>query len=136
MSGQAARFAVLSGVSFIGYLGLTAFLHEVVGATSYAAVPIAMGCVTLFNFCTLRIWIFAPTERGWFKELTGFLASIAGFRAAEYAAFVLAHGLLGMPYLIAYATILALSAVGKFLFLRNILFAPARGATTLPEAAP
>jgi len=136
ISGQAIRFAILSAVSFVGYLGLTALLHERMGINSYVAVPIAMACITLFNFFSLRLVIFKPSERGWLPDLLGFLASIAGFRFAEYAAFIVLHGLLGLPYLPAYAVILATSAVCKFMFLRNILFANARPPAPLAEATP
>lgn len=134
MPQQATRFALLSALSFAGYLTLTALMTEVIGLSSYLSVPIAMLCITLFNFLTLRLFIFAPTGKGWFQELFGFVASIAGFRVAEYAAFVLLHGFLSMPYLWAYAGILAASAVCKFLFLRNILFASTP--TPTPEATP
>ena len=122
---QASRFAMLSVISFAGHLALTGVLHERLGISSYVAVPIAMACITLFNFFSTRLAIFNPSERGWLKELLGFLASIAGFRVAEYAAFILLHGLLELPYLPAYTSILAVSAVCKVLFLRNILFANA-----------
>lgn len=136
ISGQAVRFALLSAISFVGYLGLTALMHEGLGLSSYVAVPIAMACITLFNFFSLRLVIFKPTTRGWFAELLGFLASIAGFRVAEYAAFIVLHGLLDLPYLPAYAAILATSAVCKFLFLRNILFASATTPAPLAEPTP
>lgn len=133
---QAIRFALLSLLSFAGYLGLTALLHEGFGLPSLAAVPVAMACMTLFNFLTLRLAIFHANDQPWLKQLAGFIASIAGFRAAEYAGFVLLHGLLGLPYLITYAGILATSSICKFLFLRHVLFAAPRPAATLTEPAP
>ena len=121
---QAIRFGALSAVSFTGYLGLTALMHEVIGISSFIAVPIAMGCMTAFNFFTLKLAVFPKTEQHWFKQFLGFVSSIAGFRVLEYAAFVVLHGLMLLPYLPVYASILAISAICKFLFLRNILFAP------------
>lgn len=123
MQSQALRYAMLSAVSFVGNLGLLFVLHEWIGISSYIAVPIAALSMTLFNFVTLRLVIFEATDRGLAKELAGFLASIALFRVAEYAAFVSLHGLLGMTYLYAYALVLVVSAVSKFLFMRSVLFA-------------
>ena len=133
---QALRFAALSVLSFAGYLGLTAFLHEFVGVSSYVAVPIAMACITLLNFYTLRLFIFDNAGRQWLTQLAGFLASIAGFRVAEYGCFLLLHGLLGFVYLYAYAVILFASAICKFIFLRSVLFAPVRPATPFVEPTP
>lgn len=136
ISRQALRFAGLSGLSFAGYLGLTALLHEALGMSTYLAVPIAMACITLFNFFTLRLFIFQDSATPWLKQLTGFLASIAGFRAAEYLSFILLHGVLTLPYLPAYACILFASAACKFLFLRRVLFAPRIQSTPLAEPNP
>lgn len=133
---QAKRFVVLSAISFAGYLGLTALLHEQLGVSSYIAVPISMACITLFNFFTLKLFIFPSSELHWLKQLAGFITSIAGFRVAEYIAFLLLHGLIALPYLPAYATILGASAACKFLFLRTVLFAGPKQASVLPEPTP
>jgi putative flippase GtrA len=136
LSDQALRYLLLSGLSFGGNLGLTVLLHEWIGLSSLVAVPIAMVFVTLLNFVTLKLFIFNHGEQGWAKQLGGFVASIAAFRVTEYAAFVVIHGLLGTPYVIAYASILTASAVCKFLFLRNILFAGPRPPVSLTEPLP
>lgn len=133
---QAVRYALLSGLSFAGNLGLVVLLHEVIGLSSYLAVPIAMLCVTLFNFCTLKLAIFTQANRHWSRQLAGFLASIAGFRLAEYLCFLLLHGGLALPYLPAYGAILIVSAGCKFLFLRNILFAASGKTSHTSEPSP
>lgn len=130
------QFALLSAISFAGYLVFTAILHDAIGINAYLSVAVAMVCITLFNFITLRRFIFEPTSRSWLSELIGFLASIAGFRVAEYAAFLLIHGALDTPYLLAYAGILGASALCKFIFLRNILFAKTLGKPPLARATP
>lgn len=122
MRQQALRFALLSGLSFVVNLSTTYLLHEWVGWSSLVAVPIAMAIVTVMNFCVLRGFVFSGDGRGWWAQFAYFVLSIAGFRVAEYAAFVLLHGVLSSPYLITYAGILAASLVCKFLFLRGTVF--------------
>ncbi len=133
---QALAFAVLSAVSFVGYLGLTALFHEVLNISTWLSVPIAMTCMTLFNFVTLRLFIFDNHAGRWTVQLAGFLASIVGFRAAEYACFLLLSGVLSIPYLPAYAGILLVSAVCKFVFLRQVLFAQKTTSPVLAETTP
>lgn len=120
---QAARYAVLSVISFVGNLGLVYTLHEWAGLSPYLAVPIAMVCMTLFNFFTIRTVVFTDSRRGIATEFAGFITSIAAFRGAEYAGFALLHGLLTVAYLPAVAVVLAVSAGCKFLFLRSVVFA-------------
>ncbi|MFN3167338.1 MAG: GtrA family protein [Phycisphaeraceae bacterium] len=119
---QALRFALLSGLSFLVNLSMTALLHEWAGLSGLVAVPIAMACVTVMNFAALRWFVFGHDGRGVGHQFAGFVASIAGFRLAEYAAFALLHGVFGSPYLITYATILVASLIGKFTLLRGTVF--------------
>lgn len=122
---QALRYAGLSVLSFGVNLSLVVILHEWAGLASYLAVAIAMALVTVMNFCTIRLLVFDRTAKAgrWRAQFAGYLASTAGFRAAEYLAFLLLCGLLLLPYLPAYAGVLACSVVGKFLFLRGYVFA-------------
>lgn len=115
-------YALLSAVSFVGNIGLTVGFHEWAGISSFLAVPMAMTLITLFNFFSVKCFVFKNGWHQWGKQLTGFIASIFAFRVAEYVAFVLLHGLMAVPYTPAYAFILALSAGGKFFFLRQVLF--------------
>ena len=130
---QALRYAGLSVLSFVGNLGLLLLLHEGLGLSNYIAIPIAMACMTTFNFFTIRLAIFRNATANWLKQFAGFLASIAGFRVVEYISFIVLHGVLAVPYLPAYASILIAVAVTKFLFLRNILFAAPRPAPPITE---
>lgn len=130
---QALRYAFLSAVSFAGNLTLIAGLHEWGGLSTYLAVPIALVCMTLFNFFTIRMMVFTDSNRGLLQQFIGFISSIAGFRAAEYAGFILLHGVFAAPYLPAAAAILAVSAACKFLFLRRVVFAGPRNPAPLAE---
>lgn len=129
MRKQAARFAMLSALSFGVNLSMTAALHEWAGLSSLIAVPIAMVCVTVMNFGALRWFVFGHDGRSATTQFIGFATSIAGFRLAEYLVFALVHGLLGAPYLITYAAILIASLVGKFLLLRGTVFRTAKPAS-------
>ena len=122
MRTQALRFALLSGLSFVVNLSLTAALHEALGLSSLIAVPIAMACVTVMNFGALRWFVFGHDGRSAWRQFVGFITSIAGFRLAEYLAFALVHGALGAPYLVTYAAILVCSLIGKFVLLRGTVF--------------
>lgn len=134
MSQQAGWYALLSVLSFASNLVILIAIHELLGVGSFAAVPMAMIAVTLLNFCTLRLLIFRSSEKSWMTLLMHFIGSIAAFRVGEYLAFLFIHGVAGVHYTIAYAVVLALSAVGKFLFLRGVVFAPARPMHVLHEA--
>ena len=133
---QAIVYALLSAVSFILNLGLTALLHEVVGLSSFVAVPIAMIVITFFNFCTLKLFIFDQSNGKWRHQLAGFIASIAGFRGVEYLCFTLFHGLFALPYLPVYSAILLASAVCKFVFLRSVLFTNRDKNPPIAQASP
>jgi|GEM_PF-1875988 len=131
---QAFYYAVLSAVSLVGNLGLTALLHEMLGVSTWLSVPVAMTCMTLFNFFTLRVFIFDTHSSPWYLQLSGFVASIAGFRAMEYVAFLFLNCLLMIPYLPAYVGILLISAICKFLFMRQVLFAKRRASSEQMES--
>ena len=122
--GQALRFGLLSGMSLVINLGTTLVMTEVVGVSSYFAVALAMVVTTAANFLVLRYFVFPGGEQGWLAQLIGFVTSIAGFRAAEYLAFIALHGGLGLHYMPTYASILVVSMVGKFLLLRRTVFRP------------
>jgi len=134
---QALRYAGLSVLSFSVNLSLVVALHEWAGLASYLAVAIAMVLVTVMNFCSIRLLVFDRTAKAgrWGTQFAGYLASTAGFRAAEYIAFLVLCGVLAQPYLPSYAAVLAISVVGKFLFLRGVVFAGPHKPARHPEAA-
>ena len=87
------------------------------------------------NFCVLRLFVFEQTGQSWRKQLAGYLASIAGFRAAEYGVFLLLCGVLALPYLPVFPLVLVVSLVGKFVFLRGMVFSGPSAAHASAEVA-
>ncbi|MEM1355350.1 MAG: GtrA family protein [Planctomycetota bacterium] len=122
--GQALRFGLLSAMSFTLNLGVTVAATELLGLSSFISVALAMVLTTLSNFLILRYFVFPGAGQGWCQQFSGFVASIAGFRLAEYLAFAALHGGLGWHYLPVYASVLIVSLVGKFLLLRKTVFRP------------
>lgn len=135
MLGQAFRFGLLSAMSFVLNLGVTVVMTEAAGLPSFVSVALAMVTTTAANFLVLRFFVFPDAEQRWFKQFVGFATSIAGFRLAEYLAFIALHAGLGWHYLPVYASILVVSLVGKFLLLRNTVFRPERSIPGGPQPA-
>ena len=113
--------------SFAMNLGLTAALREGAGLPPAVAFGLTLIVVTTINFLLLRHVVFPSRHRPWFAQLAEFVGSIAAFRLAEYAAFVLIYEALGVHYLLTITAILTASFVGKFLVYRLRIF---------PEAGP
>lgn len=122
------RFILISALSFVSYLAITAAATELFGVPPWAAAIIAMVGVTKMNFWFMRRYVFPGSREPWPTQLARFVASIAAFRVAEYTAFLITTELLGLPYLPSYALILVVSFALKFVVFRNHVF----GATTVP----
>ena len=116
------RFAALAGLSFVTNLGLTALLHEVCCLPEEAAFGIALLTVFAMNFLACRYVVFEGREDRPAPQLALFTLSSAGFRGAEYLAFLLVHSWLGTPYLVAVTLVLGASFVVKFFFYRLVVF--------------
>ena len=110
-------------MSFALNLGLTAALSDGLGLPPALAFAVTLATVTTMQFLLLRHVVFPSRHRPWLKQLGEFLASIAAFRALEYAAFVLIYQTLGLHYLLTVALVLSASFVGKFLVYRFRVFA-------------
>ena len=130
------RFAMLSGSSFLMNFGLTALLSEVARLRSEVSFLIALIVVFFVNFLAMRYWVYGggcPRAR-FFPQMATFLGSSLGFRASEYAAFLVLHTALGLHYALAVPSILILASLAKFLFYRAAVFAVRPGSDPGPES--
>ena len=123
--GKLFRFGVMSGLSFIVNVGGTWLLAEVVGLSWELAYAVGLVAVFCMNFMLMRLWVFAEGRGGSAKrQAGGFLLMTIGFRAMEYASFVVLSTKLGFDEL---RTIIGISVVAtllKFVVGRWIFRAP------------
>jgi putative flippase GtrA len=137
------RYALASALSFCLVLGLSAFLHEVVGATETLAVALALALAFAVNFTLLRRWVFPGQTVGARRQAAETALASITFRALEYGVFLGLHLGADVDYLVATAASLCLSAGGKFLVYRGLVFnadraggrSEARAATQDPPRA-
>jgi putative flippase GtrA len=115
-------FGLLGLVSFTLNLGLSALLHEVLGASEELSFGISLAVVFAVNFLACRYIIFDAAGGNLVQQLTAFTLSSLAFRGMEYIAFLLLHSLIGIHYLIAIITVLGVSMISKFFFYRSTVF--------------
>ena len=117
------RYGLVSALSFVSILGITAFLHEIIGAGEEWAFAIALVSVFFLNFWLMRMFVYPGQTRGAAGQFLQTLGASLGFRVLEYAAFLLLHTGLGMQYLATSAVVLIASFCAKFIFYRHVVFA-------------
>lgn len=116
------RFANLGVLSFVLVVGLTAGFHELAGfgeESAYLSALIVAFCV---NFLGARHYVYRAAHAPIGGQLLRFLASSLGFRAAEFAGFLLLHSIAGIQYLVVVGMIMIVSFVLKYLFFRAFVF--------------
>jgi putative flippase GtrA len=114
------RFGMATAVSATITLGLPVLLVEFGGVPERRAVAIALAVAFVVNFVTTRRFVFRSEGRAG-GELWRFALTSAGFRLAEYLAFLGLHSL-GMVYFLAQALVLTMSFLLKFLVLRSFVY--------------
>lgn len=118
---QGARYILTSGLSAVVSFGLPIALHE------FAALPedraVLIGLITAFflNFFTTRLFVFRSAGKS-HHDLARFMATTLCFRGAEYLAFTLLASVLHVYYIYALGTVLAASAVTKFVVYRHFVY--------------
>jgi putative flippase GtrA len=117
-----ARFVAVSAVGFPLNLGVTVFVHEVLGASEEVAFAIALMAVFLFNFAACRYIIYRATGGDPRRQLLKYVLFSAVFRLAEYAAFLLVHSVFNTQYLVAAVLVLGTSFFLKFRFYGKVVF--------------
>lgn len=116
------RFGGAGALSFSINVGLTAFLHEVLGVLEEIAFAISLVVAFIVNFITCRYYVFDGRSGDVRKQLLAHLVLSLFFRGTEYLGFLLLHTVMGLPYLLAVVTVLVVSFAAKFLFYKNVVF--------------
>ena len=116
------RYAIASAFSFCLVLGLSAGFHEVAGASETLAVALALGLAFAVNFSLLRRWVFPGQTVGAGRQAAETALASITFRLLEYGVFLGLHLGADLDYLVATAASLCLSASGKFLVYRGLVF--------------
>jgi len=108
------RFLAGSALSFGLNIGITWFVHEVLGWDPAIAFAIALVTVFATNFFVLRHFVFEAGSGAAAGQAARYLSLALGFRLAEYAAFLVVHNGLRVPYLVTATVVLAASTIVKF----------------------
>jgi hypothetical protein len=126
-----AKYGVASAASFVLTL-LVARLAKLLFVSDELAFAVTLVVMTCLNFLACRYWVFGRGDMPVHRQFLSFIAAAAGFRGAEFVLFIVLHTLCGVPYDLAVASLLCVSAVAKFLFFRGYVFrrAPLRSPTT------
>lgn len=115
------RYLVMSGMSAVLSLGLPFLLHEVFAVRPDIAVASGLAAAFVMNFFVARLFVFR--KKGPVKKQLGRFALVSfAFRSGEYLAFLFAHSVLGVQYMIATASVLFLSFCLKFFVYKIFVF--------------
>ncbi len=104
-------------------LGLPVLLHEWLGIAERVAVAIALATAFVVNFVVARSYVYRAGG-AFGPQVLRFAAASAGFRIAEYLAFLILHAVFGLFYVLALGVVLVVSFGVKFVFYRSYVFAP------------
>jgi putative flippase GtrA len=118
---QAVLFIFATGIGFGINIGLTAFLHELLGISPGISFAVALACAYIVNFFNNRKWVFS-SDAEVFPQTVRFLAVSLGFRLAEYLVFLLLYGALGLHYLAAVLISLFSFYFLKFFVYKEVVF--------------
>ena len=113
---QGILFILATGIGFAINIGLTAFLHEILGIPPGIAFAVALACAYAVNFFNNRKWVFA-SDAAAVPQVARFLSVSLVFRLLEYLVFILLYGTFGMYYLFA-----VLASLFSFYFLKFFVY--------------
>jgi putative flippase GtrA len=132
------RFLISSALSFGLNIAVTWLIHRVLGWSPSIAFGIALVTVFTANFFMLRHFVFEAAGGAAGHQAVRYVTLALAFRGAEYLAFLFAYEVIGIPYLLTAALVLATSALVKFFAYGNAVFNPgvARGSAGERGGAP
>jgi putative flippase GtrA len=121
-AGEAGRYAAATvasaGISF----GLPVVFHEFLGLEERVAVASGLLGAFVFNFISVRTYVF-KSDGLLVRQLLGFLIASAGFRAVEFLTVVVLMSF-GLNYVAALVIALGSSFVAKFYVQKRFIFKP------------
>lgn len=116
------RFALLSAISYVLNLALTCLFHEVIGLAEVWAYLPTIAILIIFNFFTVRTFVYEKQTGSMLKQFSAFVGAVAGFRLLEFATYSAVVCVLLIDYRIAIGVLNPLFAVAKYLWLRTAVF--------------
>ena len=122
--GEVSRYSLLAAISAVMTLGLPVAFHEWLGIGERTAVALALAIAFVVNFVGAKSYVFKSTG-ALGAQLLRYAAANAGFRVAEYMAFIVLHTAIGLFYVLALGLVLVTSFVVKFVFYRTFVFTSA-----------
>ena len=122
---QGILFILASGIGFAINVGLTAFLHEILGIPPGIAFAAALACAYAVNFFNNRKWVFA-SDAATVPQVVRFLSVSLVFRLLEYLVFLILYSTLGMHYLLAVLISLFSFYFLKFFVYKELVFTSKR----------
>ncbi len=134
---ETLRYLAVAAFSFAWIMSASALGAELLGLPERLAVAIALGTALVINFTLLRAFVFPGQAARIGPQFAATAATSVSFRLLEYGLFLALAALAGIHYLAATALALILSAGGKFLVYRNVVFRrPAAPEPQPPTSAP
>lgn len=122
LGAETIRYAAVSAFSFFWILSVSALGAEVLGLPERLAVAIALASALVINFTLLRVFVFPGQSAAIGPQFAATAATSFSFRLFEYGVFLLLDALAGFHYLVATGCAVMISAIGKFLVYRNVVF--------------
>lgn len=118
---QASLFLLASVIGLSINVGITAFLHEVLGCSPRFSFAVALVVAYSANFLNNRKWVFSSNVAPG-GQVIRFLAISLSFRLLEYLVFLLVHLVFGIYYLAAVLISLASFYLFKFAAYKHLVF--------------
>ena len=119
-AGEIFRYGLATALSATVTLGLPVLLHQVFGVPARIAVGIAFAAAFVLNFVSTRGFVFKSTGRAR-PELVRYVIASAGFRLAEYLAFLALYEL-GLVYFVAQIIVVVASLSLKFATFKRFVY--------------
>jgi putative flippase GtrA len=119
--GEAARFIGYGLISYALGIGLSAFFREVLGLYEEVSVALTLTILFIVNFWVVRRFVFRALGHK-VRQFVRFVSMSLAMRGAEYVMFLGLLRVMHAHYLIALTLAMGLSACGKFLLYRNVVF--------------
>lgn len=119
-AGEIFRYGLATALSATVTLGLPVLLHQVMGVPARIAVGIAFAAAFVLNFISTRSFVFKSSGQPR-DELVRYVIASAGFRLAEYLAFLALYAF-GLVYYVAQIIVVVASLFLKFATFKRFVY--------------
>jgi putative flippase GtrA len=121
IAAEAGRFVGFGLISYGLGIGLSAFFREVLGLHEEVSVAFTLVILFVVNFWLVRRFVFRSLGHK-VNQFVRFVSMSLTMRGAEYVMFLGFLRVMHHHYLLALTLAMVLSACGKFLLYRNVVF--------------